>query len=107
MAKYKVKSEFVYRDRRISPKDTREWTPPSEEVAERLVRAGCLKRVEQSPPEVKLSLAADTFSRASVVGLMEQINKAQAEQPPAEDSSTPVEPPPAEPPPSKNRRRKK
>lgn len=51
MAKYKVIAEFISRGRRISPKDTREWTPPDEEVAERLVRAGCLRRLPGSTPE--------------------------------------------------------
>lgn len=51
MAKYKVIAEFISRGRRISPKDTREWTPPSEEVAERLVRAGCLRCLPGPTPE--------------------------------------------------------
>ncbi len=72
MAKYKVIAEFVYRGIRISPKDTREWVPPNEEIAKRLVRAGCLK----VKPE---TVAGETFGREAVINLMEKINEAVAE----------------------------
>ncbi len=58
MKPYQVISAFRSRSdgRRIEPPGP--WTPPSAAVAERLVRAGCLKAPADEKPELVVTMSA-------------------------------------------------
>lgn len=79
MKPHKVISAFKHAGQRIAPPGM--WTPPSVAVAEKLVRAGCLKGPSEAMVQVaNITLNADTFSRDAVLNLAGEINNAVAEQ---------------------------
>lgn len=87
------------------------WTPPSVAVAEKLVRAQCLKAPSEEsktePPQINLQ--AGVFSRDTVLNLVGEFNKAAEPQPIDSGITTAeaaAEPPEPEPPAPKRRRRK-
>jgi hypothetical protein len=54
MRPHRIKSAFRAGGRTIGPQDQREWTPPDQETADRLIKAGCL-RAPKDKPEAELA----------------------------------------------------